>query len=88
MQHQDRSAVTAIKENLLKPTRRRSDRWARTVSNRRPLVCKAAVQRLHRLSECQWCRYVLVANPSCVTASTASRLVVARLGTFLAHAGV
>jgi hypothetical protein len=61
--------------------------WARTISNRRPLVCKAAAKRPHGLVGLPRCRYVQVMSPRCVAASTASRLVVARLGTLWAHRG-
>jgi hypothetical protein len=67
---------------------RRSDWWARTVSNRRPLVCKAAAKHPHSLVGLPRCRYVQVMSPRYVAASTASRLVVARLGTLWAHRGV
>ena len=63
--------------------------WARgTISNRRLLVCKAAAKHPHGLVGLPRGLYVQVMSPRCVAASTASRLVVARLGTLWAHRGV
>src|SRR6476469_10178900 len=77
----------AYRRPSTRPCTRSAVVGARTVSNRRPLVCKCPAKHPRGLVELPRGLCVQVMSPRCVAASTASRLVVARLGTVGAHRG-
>jgi hypothetical protein len=59
--------------------------WARTVSNRRPLVCKSELDCLLRLKQCRSVLKRPVQGWLVSSVSTECRGVFARLGTLLAQ---